>query len=200
MAFNINTFRSSGLVFGGVRPSLFEVTLSPPTALGFSPEGIRKLTFTAQASSIPESALQAIEVPYFGRKIKIAGDRTFADWRVTIMNDEDFSVRSMFEKWSNALNRHVNNVRQADLVTNLDYKADMEVIQYSKTGPENGDGQGLRSYRIVGAFPTTVDAMELDWNTTNQVQTFNVTIAYDYWEPNNEAGIGPGVNPYRGEL
>ena len=70
------------------------------------------------------SSVGEFEVPYFGRKIKIAGDRTFADWQVNIMNDEDFGVRSMFETWSNALNRHVSNVRYP-VLSREGYKADL---------------------------------------------------------------------------
>ena len=139
--------------------------------------------------------MEAIQVPYFGRKIKIAGDRTFADWRVTVMNDEDFGVRSMFEKWSNAMNKHVNNTRLGGLNVE-NYKSTMDVIQYSK------DGSILRSYQIIGAFPTVIDAIDLDWDTTNAVETFNVGFAYDYWVPNIEVSgkIAGGINQYAGDV
>ena len=107
------------------------------------------------------------------------------------MNDEDFAVRSLFEAWSNALNRLVSNVRDPSLSAEQ-YKQDLEVIQYSK------DGSELRSYMIIGAFPTQIGAIALDWDSANQVETFTVNFSYDYWIPaieasNKKAG---GVNLY----
>jgi hypothetical protein len=133
--------------------------------------------------------MSSIEVPYFGRKIKIAGERTFSDWQLTILNDEDFKVRSLFEKWSNALNSLEANLRGNNLNTE-NYKAQMEVIQYSK------DGNAIRAYGIVGAFPTDVSAIDLNWNTTGSVETFTVGLAYDYWLPTNETEINGGDNTY----
>jgi hypothetical protein len=82
----------------------------------------------------------------------------------------------MFEKWSNALNKMEANQRDTYTSEN-DYKATMNVIQYSK------DGNVIRSYDIIGAYPSTVDAIDLNWETQNQIETFGVTFAYDYWLP-----------------
>jgi hypothetical protein len=110
------------------------------------------------------------------------------------MNDEDFSVRSLFETWSNAINRLVSNVRDPAVSTE-DYKTDLQCTQYSK------DGEIIREYTIVGAFPTTVGGIALDWDSTNQIETFAVSFAYDYWIPeieqsNKKAG---GVNTYKAQ-
>ena len=193
--FDIEAFKAQGLVYGGARPGLFQLALTPPPAAGLDLISARKFEYAAQAASIPESNLGDIQVPYFGRKIKVAGDRDFADWNVTIMNDEDFGVRSMFEKWSNAMNRLISNTRQADMSTE-NYKADMEVIQYSKTG------EVLRAYQFVGAWPKTVSSVELDWNTTNTIETFSVTFAYDYWDPIVEISskVAGGINQYGGNV
>ena len=195
MVFNIDQFKTRGLQYGGARPALFNVTVTPPPVVGIDLTSVSKFEFTARTASLPESNMEAIQVPYFGRKIKIAGDRTFADWRVTVMNDEDFGVRSMFEKWSNAMNKHVNNTRLGGLNVE-NYKSTMEVFQYSK------DGSILRSYQIIGAFPTVIDAIDLDWDTTNAVETFNVGFAYDYWVPYVEVSgkIAGGINQYAGDV
>ena len=198
--FNINEFKSAGLVYGGARPTLFSVTIQPPSALGINNASTRKFSFTTRAASVPEQNVDQIQVPYMGRKIKVAGDRTYADWRVTVMNDEDFAVRSMFEKWSNALNTAVGNQRLplggggTNGGSAESYKADALVRQYSK------DGEIIRAYLLVGVWPQSVDAMELDWDSTNQIQTFNVTLAYDYWEPaiENSTKIDGGTNPFYG--
>lgn len=195
MAFNIDQFKVNGLQYGGARPALFQVTVTPPGPIGLDLTSARKFEFTARAASLPEATVSPVEIPYFGRKIKIAGDRSFNDWNVTVMNDEDFGVRAMFEKWSNAINRLVSNTRQADINVE-NYKAQMDVIQYSK------DGSIIRSYQIIGAFPTTIEAIALDWDLTNQVETFAVGFAYDYWIPVVEVSgkIAGGINQYSGNI
>jgi hypothetical protein len=193
MAFNINTFKQAGLVYGGARPSLFEIILTvPPTVdTAFASQ---KFTFTCKAAELPESTISAIEVPYFGRKIKVAGERTFADWSVTVMNDEDFSVRALFETWSNAINRMVANVRDPAVAVE-NYKVDLEVVQYAK------DGTKIRSYLLVGAFPTQVGAIALSWDSQNAIEKFAVSFEYDYWIPLTETSDkkAGGVNTYGAE-
>ena len=191
MPFNINTFKSNGLVYGGARPSLFNVYLSVPQGIGIDNVSVDKFRFVCRAAELPASAVSAIEIPYFGRKIKVAGERAFADWSVTVMNDEDFAVRSMFEAWSNALNRMVSNVRDPNINAE-NYKADLEIIQYGKDGTE------LRSYQIVGAFPTEIGNIGLDWDSSNAVESFSVNFSYDYWIPVTEQSDkkAGGVNLY----
>jgi len=191
--FNISTFKQQGLTFGGARPSQFEVYLSIPAFVAADTGSDTKFRFTARAAQLPAATVGSIDVGYFGRMIKLAGDRTFTDWTVTVMNDEDFLVRAMFEKWSNALNKLEANQRKAYNTEN-DYKATLNVIQYSK------DGNVIRAYDIIGAFPTTVDAIDLNWETQNQVETFGVTFSYDYWLPSsgselNNAYLGDATTP-----
>ena len=168
MSFNINKFKSEGLVYGGARPSLFKVALQVPTGIGIDSVSVRKFEFVCRTAELPEVAVSSFDVPYFGRKIKLAGDRNFNDWQVNIMNDEDFAVRSLFETWSNALNRHVSNVRDPAISEEL-YKVDLEVTQFSK------DGEKIRSYLIVGAFPNSIGEIGLSWDQANAIENFNVT-------------------------
>ena len=187
--FNISTFKSRGLTFGGTRPALFEVYLRIPVGVGADQSSADKFRFTCRAAQLPAATIGNVEIPYFGRRVKVAGDRTFADWSVTVMNDEDFLVRSMFEKWSNSLNRMESNVRDTLYSLNENsYKTDLTVIQYGK------DGSQIRAYDIIGAFPTVVDAITLDWDSQNQIETFTTTFTYDYWLPRDET-----VNPYLGQ-
>lgn len=174
MAFNINQFKNLGLTSGGVRPSLFQVTVFTPPNVGNSTV-LTKFQFTCRASEVPAATVDSVTVPYFGRQIKLAGDRTFADWNVTVMNDEDFLVRNMFEDWSNQINQLVGNVKL--LPQNTYKQTDALVTQFSK------DGIPIRQYKFVGIFPTSVANMALDWDSTNTIQTFDVTFAYDYWVP-----------------
>jgi len=191
MPFNINTFKSNGLVYGGARPSLFSVYLSVPQGIGIDSVSVDKFRFVCRAAELPASAVSSIEIPYFGRKIKVAGERAFADWSVTVMNDEDFAVRSLFETWSNALNRMVSNVRDPNINAE-NYKADLEIIQYGK------DGNVIRSYQLVGAFPTEIGNIGLDWDSANAVESFSVNFSYDYWIPITEQSDkkAGGVNLY----
>ncbi len=191
MAFNIAQFKTNGLVYGGARPSLFEVIFSIPQNIGLAPISADKARFVCRAAELPESTVSSIDIPYFGRKIKVAGERTFADWSTTIMNDEDFAVRSMFEAWSNALNRMVANVRDPGTAGEL-YKADFEIVQFGV------DGVPIRSYLLVGAFPTNISGIGVDWNSGNNIEEFTVNFAYDYWVPLLEVSdrVAGGVNPY----
>jgi hypothetical protein len=191
MPFNINSFKQNGLVYGGARPSLFSVNLSVPSTIGIDIVSVDKFRFLCRSAELPESTVAPIEIPYFGRKIKVAGDRTFGDWSVTVMNDEDFSVRSMFETWSNAMNRLVSNVRDPS-INQEQYKTDLEVIQYGKDGTE------IRSYAFIGAFPTSISSIPVSWDSQSQIEEFSVTFSYDFWIPvietsDKKAG---GVNQY----
>jgi len=196
MAFNINSFKVNGLPWGGARPSLFQVQVTPPPTLPLNPEAFKKLVFTCRAAELPESTISQIEVPYFGRKIKVAGERSFADWSITVMNDEDFSVRSMFEAWQNAINTMQTNIRLPQAAFEL-YKAfAVDITQYGK------GGEILRVYQLVGAFPTQVSSIGLGWDTQNAIEEFTVNFAYDYWLPVDEGTTvqtAGKVTPYLGE-
>lgn len=191
MPFNISAFKSNGLVYGGARPSLFNVFLSVPTGIGIDNVSVDKFRFVCRTAELPESIVSSIDIPYFGRKIKVAGERQFGDWSVAILNDEDFSVRALFEAWSNALNRLVSNVRDPNVSTE-NYKVDLEVVQYGK------DGSIIRSYMLIGAFPTQIGSIGLNWESANAVEEFGVTFAYDYWVPITETSDkkAGGVNAY----
>lgn len=182
MPFNVNDFRANGLKLGGARPSLFQVIMTLPAGVG-QPSGAQRIPFLVRAAQLPAATVDPIEVPYFGRKIKLAGDRTFADWTVTVMNDEDFQLRSLFENWSNKINSLVGNV--GSLGPN-GYKTTASVLQFGRNGSnESGPGSVIRQYTFNGIFPTTIDAIALDWDNTNTIETFDVTFSYDWWEPIN---------------
>ena len=191
MPFNISAFKSNGLVYGGARPSLFTVFMSVPAGIGIDNVSVDKFRFVCKTAELPQSNISQIEIPYFGRRIKVAGERSFNDWAVTVMNDEDFSVRSMFETWSNAINRMVANVRDP-AISNENYKVDLDVIQYGK------DGSTIRAYQLVGAFPTQIGPIGLNWESANAIEEFSVGFAYDYWIPTIEASDkkAGGVNTY----
>jgi len=171
MAFNVNEIRSQ-LTLGGARPTLFQVTIQNPA----NSVGDLKTPFMVQAAQIPAATLGTIEVGYFGSKVKLAGDRNFDVWTVTIMNDEDFLVRNAMEQWSNTINSFQGNLRGFGASSPLLYKSQAQVIQYSKTGVP------IRTYNFDGIYPVEVSPIELDWNSQDTIELFTVTFQYDYWE------------------
>ena len=174
MAFNVNQFRAT-LVNDGARPSLFEVVMALPPILGAAPL-TPDIIFRVRSTSLPGDGISQIEVPYFGRTIKIAGTRSFADWSFTIINDEGFVARRNLETWLNLINGHVSNLRAPQALAAYSYQSDALVTQFSKAGPP------IKSYKIVGAFPTDVAPIELDWGLGDQIEEFGVTLAYQWWE------------------
>jgi len=175
MAFNINEMRSQ-LAFGCARQNLFQVDIFNPA----NNSGDAKTRFMCQAAQLPGSDLGVIPVFYFGRQMKLAGDRTFAEWTVTIINDEDFLIRNAMEEWSNRINRLQRNVREIG----PGYKSQATVTQFGK------DGTKLRTYDFNGIFPSNISPIELDWSTTDQIELFQVTFQYDYWSVGRTGSTG----------
>jgi len=171
MAFNVNEIRSQ-LTLGGARNSLFQVTITNPA----NSVADIKVPFLVRAAQIPPSTLGTIEVPYFGRKIRLAGDRTFGQWTVTVINDEDFLIRNSMEEWSNKINSLQGNVRLFGSASPLLYKSSAQVTQYSKTG------NPIRTYTFSGIYPSEISPIDVDWNSTDQIEEFTVTFQYDYHE------------------
>ena len=170
MAFNINSFREE-LEFGGARASLFSIELQNPV----DGRGDDKIRFMARATALPTSSVGFSEIPYFGRTIKVAGQRRYDDWLITVINDEDFAVRHALEAWHNSLNSHEPNVRDSGYQRPESYKRDGSVIQYSKAGDI------LRKYKFVGCFPSDLSAIGLDWAQADVIEEFQVNFKYDYW-------------------
>jgi len=175
MAFNIDTFKGQ-IPGGGARPTLFFVEL---TGAEYS-----QVPFMAKAASLPASTLGTIELSYFGRKVKVAGDRTYAEWSITIINDEDFTIRNGLENWHAKVNHASSNLRS---MTN--YKSDAKVHQYGKTGNK------IRTYNFVGLWPSEIGAIELAWDTNDAVEEYTVTLQYDYWTVGSDAGTVMAAPP-----
>ena len=176
MAFLVNEFKQR-LVNDGARPTLFDVQITFQGSTANS--SVPNLNFKCKAAQIPASTVGTIEVPYFGRKIKVAGDRTFAEWTITVINDESFRIRNGFESWSNLINQHVENNR-AGL-----YQADAVVQQYGKDG--NPIVNGLYSFKNI--WPSEIGAIDLSWETTDSIEEYTVTLQYDYWTNNYSTDV-----------
>lgn len=189
MSFNIQRFKSEGLNQGGARPSLFEIELTFPGAVT-GPFVAQKGRFVCSASQLPASLIGEVRAPYFGRFIKLKGDREFQDWPVTVMNDEDFLLRDAFERWQNLENYLESNIMDPAFAGEA-YKVDMAIHQFYKAGDPGSDGEISRTYRMHGAWPVTVGAIVVDWSDQNRIEMFDVTFAYDYFTldgPTNTVG------------
>ena len=174
MAFNINEFKSQ-LTGGGARSNLFQVQILNPV----DSTADFKVPFMASASTLPASSIASIDtIKYFGRTIKYAGERTFAQWSVTIINDEDFLVRNAMEAWMNGIASHDTNLQSLP----QDYKSNALITQYSKSGDP------LRTYKFEGLFPTEIAAQAMSWETDG-IQSFDVTFSYDLWMVEGNTGI-----------
>jgi hypothetical protein len=175
MSFNVAEFRAN-MIGDGARPNLFSVSLIFPSSVSNSTAAGQKITFMAKTAQLPGSSIGTVPVYYFGREMKFPGNRTFADWTLTIINDEDFVIRNSLENWMNLINSHSGNVRAGAARNSNGYSVDASVIQYGKTGQE------LKKYKFVGMFPLDLAPIDLDWGSNDAIEEFTCTFAYQFWE------------------
>ena len=175
MAFNVTEFRAN-LIGDGARPNLFQVTMTFPTYANDSVNSGQALTFLCKTAQLPGSTVGTVPLYYFGRELKFAGNRNFADWTITIINDENFKVRKAFESWMNGINSHSTNVRSGIAGTPSGYSVDTKVDQFDKAGTI------IKSYKFVGAFPVDLSPIDLDWGANDSIEEFTATLAYQWWE------------------
>lgn len=175
MAFNVAEFRAN-MIGDGARPNLFSVTLTFPNIAQNGAAAASKTTFMAKTAQLPASTIGTVAVSYFGRELKFAGNRTFADWTINIINDEDFTIRRSLESWLNSINAHAANIRDGGGRSPSGYTVDALVTQYGKTGDT------LKTYKFVGLYPTDVGAIDLDWGSNDSIEEYPVTFAYQWWE------------------
>ena len=179
----ITDFKSK-LAGGGARSNLFEVELSFPALAEIADANdiLNKARFLVKAANLPASNIAQIEVPFRGRTLKVAGDRSFDTWTITVINDTDFAIRSAFEKWMNTINRVSDNT---GLTNPADYQADAYVYQLDR----NGDT--LRKYHFYDIFPTQVAPIELSYDAQG-IQEFTVELQVLWWEAVKGSGANAG--------
>ena len=182
----ITDFKSK-LTGGGARANLFEVVMSFPDAAQPGSVVLDKIRFLAKAANLPASNVANIEVPFRGRVLKIAGDRTFDTWTITVINDTDFSIRSAFENWMNKMNRVSDNT---GLTNPADYQSDAFVYQLDRSGST------LRQYHFYDVFPTQVTPIELSYDAQG-IEEFQVELQVQWWEAvkgNADTAGGEDIN------
>jgi len=192
----------SRLIGGAARPNLFEVELNFPSFATASTTNsttnqtrtISELSrFMIKAANLPASNVGVIEVPFRGRTLKIAGDRTFDVWTITIINDVDFSIRTAFEKWMNAINKHDDN---SGLINPAQYQRDAVVKQFGRTSVSSAQSNVisptttapgdsipvLKAYKFYGIFPTAVSAIDLSYDSSDSIEEFTVDLQVQWWD------------------
>lgn len=181
--FNINTFRQK--LNGGSKANLFRIQIEPDTLI--DNVDLSNLSILCKSGAIPAFTLGIIEVPFRGRRIKIPGDRTYADWTATFVNDDSQNIRKSFDNW-------MKNIIDVDGETALrdgtdSYRCKITVNQLRP------DGTVSRVYELYDAFPTDVSAIDLSYDTTDAVQEFTVTFQYHYLDvgTTSESGTDAGV-------
>ena len=184
------------LTGGGARSNLFEVEIEYPTEINVTTgaEGPKEFgKFMIKAAQIPASNLGNIPVPFRGRVLPIAGDRTFDPWTVTIINDTNFRIREAMEVWSNSIN---DLQTSQGLINPVDYQTSAKVKQLSrKGGVDPGKIDVLREYRFEGIYPNVVSSIPLDYGATDQIEEFQVTFNYLFYSVTDGITIGESGSP-----
>jgi hypothetical protein len=198
MPHTIQDFKKA-LKGGGARSNLFEVSI-PSLPGGVSASAgfeIDNLKMLVKAAALPASNIAPIDVPFRGRIMKVAGDRTFDTWTVTIINDEDFSIRNTMETWMQFIGQYGDG---SGATNPADYMVNATVQQLkrkaSTTGFGNAEGQGLipaAQYKFYDIFPTNISAIDLSYDTSDTIEEFTVEFQVQYWVPE-----APGSNTAQG--
>lgn len=218
--FNTRTLEDfkSRLRGGGARPNLFECVIKFPELLDAKlsndeQTSIKEDTrFMIKAANLPASNVNVIDVPFRGRNLKVAGDRTFDVWTITVINDVDFNIRTSFEKWMNMINKHDDN---SGITRPGQYQTDAYVYQLGRNKGSSASEQKiptggsaipvLKAYRFYGVFPTNVSSIELSYDQADTIEEFTVDLQVQWWDaldsegnsslnPGDTEGVG-GVGP-----
>ena len=175
---SITNFRDR-LVGGGARPNMFEVNITLPEQVQGLGDISQDMRFLVKAAEIPAANIGNIPVPFRGRVLPVAGDRTFDPWTVTVINDAKFNIRDALEQWSNLINDLQTAQGSIDPAV---YQRSALVKQLSREGSNPGDPEKvLRTYNFEGIYPTEVSSIALDYGATDQVEEFQVTFNYLFW-------------------
>jgi hypothetical protein len=178
----------------GVKPNMYLIDIQFPAALSKDQvEDQDLVNLLCKSAALPGSNLGVIEVPFRGRTVKIAGDRTFDTWTATFFNDKDFKLRSFFEEWANSINTHEENTSQLFTPNNSSgYTADLGVKQLEKDS--SATGSVLREYNLKYCFPTNVSQIDLAYDSNDQIEEFTVEFQYSYFTAGAGSDSRAGVS------
>jgi hypothetical protein len=182
---NISDFKAQ-LIGGGARANQFQVQLTFPSFISVGALVGINAQFLCKAAQLPASTVENMPVFYRGRQVNFAGERTFAPWGVTIYNDTTFTIRNALERWSDGV---LNHSQTNGRINPRDYQVDLTVSQL------NRNGAIVKTYKFIDAYPTLIGPIAVDYETNNQIETFEVEFTYNYWTSNTSTdGSDFGVN------
>jgi len=173
--FNVERFKSA-LTNGGARPNQFAVQLSYPTYVGGAATAVARSPFLVSIAELPGQTVNPAIVQYRGREVKFAGDRIFAPWTITVLNDSEMSIRNAIEQWMNGME---NTVTKIGYLQPSQYQRDLEVFQLDR------NGNVLKSYKLANAFPVDLSPVALDFGANDQISQFTVTFQYQHFTTSN---------------
>jgi|TARA_B100001996_G_scaffold265393_1_gene207132 hypothetical protein len=178
----------------GVKPNMYLIDVQFPAALSKDQiEDQDLVNLLCKSAALPGSNLGVIEVPFRGRTVKIAGDRTFDTWTATFFNDKDFKLRTFFEEWANSINTHEENTSQLFTPNNSSgYTADLGVKQLEKDSSDTGSV--LREYKLRYCFPTNVSQIDLAYDSNDQIEEFSVEFQYSFFTAGAGTDARAGVS------
>lgn len=184
MSANVNSFLAN-FTGSGARPNRYEVMIGFPNFIGLTDSSIQqKISFTCHATSMPASELGTATVPYKGRNIKVPGDRVFQDWNVTILIDNDFLGRDVFERWSSGMLGNSSNLTKTANEINT-----LQIFGQAQVNLLDRHDQVIKRYQITGMFPTSVEAVQLSYSNNDTVMEQNVTFAVNEWASYDRNGV-----------
>ena len=170
----ISQFKSA-LVGGGARPNLFEVELTTlPGGIAWNSDNFR---YMCKAAALPASNIASIDVPFRGRIFKVAGDRTFETWQVTVINDEGFLLRNAFEAWMELISKLDNNLGATDPSAYMTNAKVYQLGRGSTASSQDNAGNAntvLKEYEFIDIFPTSVSAIDLSYDSSDTIEEFTV--------------------------
>lgn len=175
---NIADFKAQ-LLGGGARANQFRVELTFPTYVTAGAAVGLQSQFLCKAAQLPASTIDNIAVQYRGRAVNFAGEKTFQPWVISVYNDTTFNIRNAMETWSNGIQ---NNASTNGITNPLRYQADLTVHQLDRNGAT------VKSYQFKDAYPTSVGAIEVDYESVNQIEIFTVEFQYNFWTSNTSTG------------
>jgi hypothetical protein len=192
MAVNSNITSFLNTVQQGVKNNLFLVKFQFPSAMSGDAPTLDTVNMLCKSAALPASNLGVIEVPFRGRTVKIAGDRTFDTWTATVINDRNFTIRHGFEKWMEGINRHeANNASTfSPDGSGTGYLVDLQVDQLERDSSD--PGAVLRTYSLVGCFPSNISQIDVAYDSNDQIEDFTVEFQLQYWTASAGAAASGG--------
>lgn len=189
MAHSLSDFKST-LSGGGARANLFEVSLTLPTIAGYAPPAdfYKDFKILCKSAALPASNIGNVDIPFRGRVFKVAGERTFDPWQITVINDTNFQIRTAMEEWMQFIGQYQDG---SGVTSPGSYMVNAQVDQLTRNASDQAKTAttGLsvaKSYKFYDIFPTSVSAIDLSYDSSDAIEEFTVEFQVQYWAPSTK--------------